>query len=189
MPPKKKLKKKKKNQINFEDYPNFKPNITPKEILQAGSFGGTYFRDIYSSVTKKKYKGKKVIEEFPKDWFEGLDIDKYIISSDYDKSINKYKVKCGSSLEDWEKKNWITEHDPYGWFQWYCRFYMGRRTDDDERQVKRWLKFAGPNGRFKKNLINKIKDNNADIDDYTISPVIRQSLQHWGYKITKKDLE
>tara|TARA_B100001057_G_C22497379_1_gene812610 strand:- start:110 stop:697 length:588 start_codon:yes stop_codon:yes gene_type:complete len=186
MPPKKKLKKKKKNQINFEDYPNFKPNITPKEILQAGSFGGTYFRDIYSSVTKKKYKGKKVIEEFPKDWFEGLDIDKYIISSDYDKSINKYKVKCGSSLEDWEKKNWITEHDPYGWFQWYCRFYMGRRIkEEDDRQISRWLGL----GRFKNRLYGMIerKKGIESLNDITISPVIRQVLHHWAYKVNRKD--
>ena len=175
--------------VKFDDYPEFKPNLTPKQVLRMGSFGGTYFRDIHSSITGKNYKGKTVIKNLPDDWFKGMDIDKKITSSKYDKNVNKYKVKCGSKLEAWEKSGWIVEQDPYGWFQWYCRFYMGRRTDDDERQVKRWLAFAGPKGRFKKNLINKIKDNNADIDDYTISPVIRQSLQHWGYKITSNDLK
>ena len=173
----------------FKDYPEFKPNLTPQQVLKMGSFGGTYFRPIYSSVTKKHYKSEDVINEYPKSWFKGINIEKFVTSSDYDKNVNKYKVKCGSELEDWEKSGWMRKQDPYGWFQWYCRFYMGRRSDDDERQVKRWLAFAGPKGRFKKNLINKIKDNNADIDDYTISPVIRQGLQHWGYKITKKDIE
>ena len=173
----------------FKDYPEFKPNLTPQQVLKMGSFGGTYFRPIYSSVTKKHYKSEDVINEYPKSWFKGINIEKFVTSSDYDKNVNKYKVKCGSELEAWEKSGWMRKQDPYGWFQWYCRFYQGRRTDDDERQVKRWLAFAGPKGRFKKNLINKIKDNNADIDDYTISPVIRQSLQHWGYKVTKKDLE
>ncbi len=173
----------------FKDYPDFKPNLTPQQVIKMGSFGGTYFRPIYSSVTKKHYKSEDVIKEFPNSWFKGINIEKMVTSSDYDKNVNKYKVKCGSKLEAWEGKGWMRKQDPYGWFQWYCRFYMGRRTDDDERQVKRWLAFAGPNGRFKKNLINKIKDNNADIDDESISPVIRQGLQHWGYKITKKDIE
>ena len=173
----------------FKDYPDFKPNLTPQQVLKMGSFGGTYFRPIYSSVTKKHYKSKDVIKEYPKSWFKGINIEKMVTSSDYDKNVNKYKVKCGSTLEAWEGKGWMNKQDPYGWFQWYCRFYMGRRTDDDERQVKRWLAFAGPKGRFKKNLINKIKDNNADIDDENISPVIRQGLQHWGYKITSNDLK
>ena len=173
----------------FKDYPEFKPNLTPQQVLKMGSFGGTYFRPIYSSVTKKHYKSQDIIKEYPKSWFKGIDIEKMVTSSDYDKNVNKYKVKCGSELEDWEDKGWIKEQDPYGWFQWYCRFYRGRRTDDDERQIKRWMGVAGPNSRFKKRLINMIKNKNADIDDYTISPVIRQVLQHWGCKVTKKDLE
>jgi len=173
----------------FKDYPEFKPNLSPQQVLKMGSFGGTYFRPIYSSVTKKHYKSEDVIKEYPKSWFKGIDIDKMVISSDYEKNVNKYKVECGSTLEAWEGKGWIVEQDPYGWFQWYCRFYRGRRTDDDERQIKRWMGVAGPNSRFKKRLINMIKNKNADIDDYTISPVIRQVLQHWGCKVTKKDLE
>ena len=65
---------------------------------------------------------------------------------------------------------------------------MGRRTDDDERQIKRWTALAGPNGRFRKRLINMIKKKGSDVDDFTISPVIRQTLQHGGYKLKKKDL-
>ena len=167
----------------------FKPNKSPKQVFKLGAFGGTYFRPIYSSVTDKKYTPSEAMKGLPKQWFQGLDMKTMVTSSTYDKKVNKYKVKCGSTLEAWESSGWINKQDPYGWFQWYCRFYMGRRTDDDERQVKRWLAFAGPNGRFKKNLINKIKDNNTDIDDESISPVIRQGLQHWGYKITSNDLK
>ena len=174
---------------HFKDHPEFKPNLSPHQVLKMGSFGGTYFRPIYSSVTKKHYKSEDVIKEYPKSWFKGIDIEKMVISSKYDKNVNKYKVKCGTGLEDWEGKGWIIEQDPYGWFQWYCRFYRGRRTDDDKRQIKRWMGVAGPNGRFKKRLINMIKNKDADIDDYTISPVIRQVLQHWGCKISKKDLK
>ena len=166
----------------------FKPNKTPKQIFKAGAFGGTYFRDIYSSVTKKKYKGKTVIKEYPKSWFKGFDIEKMIISQKYDKKINKYGVKCGTSLESWENSGWIVKQDPYGWFQWYCRYSMGRRTNDDERQINRWLKLAGPNGRFRRRLMNEIIKKGKRYNDKTVSPVIRQVLLHWGYELTSKDL-
>ncbi len=173
----------------FKDYPEFTPNISPKDVFKMGSFGGTYYRNIDSSITGKSYIGKKVIKEFPKSWFQGIDIDTMVVSSKYDKKINKYGVKCGSSLEDWEGNGWIVEQDPYGWFQWYCRFYRGRRTSDDERQIGRWLKLAGPNGRFRKRLINMIKKKNTSYDDEKVSPVIRQVLLHWGYQLTNKDLK
>jgi len=169
-------------------YPDFKPNISPKKVFQMGAFGGTYFRPIYSSVTGKNYKSGNVIREF-KDWFKNIDIEKKITSSKYDKNINKYKVKCGSSLEDWESKDWIKKQDPYGWFQWYCRFYKGRRSSDDKRQIKRWLALAGPNGRFRKRLLNMIQNKGANYDDTLISPVIRQTLLHWGYQIKSSDLK
>ena len=172
----------------FSDYPEFTPNVSPKQVFQCGSFGGTYYRDIDSSITGKSYKGKKVIQEFPKSWFQGLDIETMVISPKYDKKINKYGVKCGSSLEDWEDNGWIVKQDPYGWFQWYCRFYRGRRTSDDQRQIDRWLKLAGPNGRFRKRLINMIKKKNTKVNDFSVSPVIRQVLLHWGYELTSKDL-
>ena len=174
----------------FKDYPEFKPNLSPQQILKMGAFGGTYFRPIYSSVTNKHYKSEDVIEEYPKSWFKGIDIEKMVTSSKYDKKVNKYGVKCGSDLKDWEKSGWMHEQDPYGWFQWYCRFYMGRRTDDDERQIKRWLALTGPNGRFKNRLVNMIKNKkDAKYDDVSISPVIRQTLLHWGYQITPGDIK
>lgn len=173
----------------FKDYPEFKPNLSPAQVLKMGSFGGTYFRPIYSSVTEKHYKSDDVIKEYPKSWFKGIDIGEMVASPKYDKKVNNYKVKCGSDLEDWEKSGWMDKQDPYGWFQWYCRFYMGRRTDDDKRQIKRWLALTGPKGRFKNRLINMIKKKDSKYDDETISPVIRQTLQHWGYKLTSNDLK
>ena len=108
---------------------------------------------------------------------------------DYDKTINKYNVKVGTTLECWEDKNWINKKHPYGWIQWYCDFYSGKRSLDDERQIKRWQGVAGPNSRFRKRLINIIKKDNGKYNDYTKSPKIRQTLQHWSYVLTKKDFQ
>ena len=173
--------------LRFKDFPEFKPNLSPKQILQLGSFGGTYFRPIYSSVTKKSY-GDEVWMELPQEWLEGLDIETEVASSDYHKEVNRYGVKCGASLEMWESKGWIVAEDPYGWFQWYCRFFQGRRTEDDERQVGRWVRVAGEgSGRWRNFLIGKIQRSGKRFDDETVSPVTRQTLQHWGYYLTKKD--
>ena len=155
-------------------------------MFRLGSFGGTYWRPIYSSIMNKKYKN--VHRKFPSKWWKGIP-ENYLSSSDYDISVNKYKVKVGTSLEFWEGKGWITKHDPYGWVQWYCNFYNGRRSPDDERQIKRWKGVSGENGRFRKWLVTLILKNNAEWNDDSISPKIRQTLQHWGYKLTKKDFE
>lgn len=106
-------------ELVFPDFPTFRPNLTPKEVLQLGSFGGTYFRPIKSGVTSLSYKD--VWKELPADWLVGLDIKKMVSSSVYDKSKNTYGVDCGGDLHMWESSGWITEVDPYGWFQWYCR--------------------------------------------------------------------
>ena len=183
------------NTFYFEDYPNFKPNLSPKEILHMGSFGGGYFRPIYSSVTDHDY-GDEVWQELPQDWLEKLDIENKVFSKKYQTKVNYYKVKCGSSLSDWEEKGWITEHDPYGWFQWYCRFFQGRRCEDDERQVRRGMNCMGENGRWRLTLCKKIVDKVTEdktleeaFNDHKISPGIRQTLQHWGYKLTLEDLK
>ena len=89
----------------------------------------------------------------------------------------------------WEDSGWIVKEDPYGWFQWYCRYSMGRRSDDDERQIKRWLALAGPNGRFRRRLMNEIIKKKKRYNDSSVSPVIRQVLLHWGYELTSKDLQ
>jgi len=172
----------------FEDHPDFQPNLSPKEVLTMGSFGGTYFRPIYSGVTKLKY-GSEVWEELPKDWLQGLNIRSQVSCPVYDASRNKYGVKCGASLEEWESSGWMHKQDPYGWFQWYCRFYQGRRTEDDLRQIGRWARCAGTTGRWKNNLISKIVKAGCGWDNYGVSPVVRQTLQHWAYSLTQKDFD
>ena len=184
------------SEINFDDHPEFNPNLTPKDIMQRGSFGGTYFRDIYSSVTGLNYSN--VHEEFPLEWFENLDINTQVRSQKYNTKNNFYKVKCGSSLEEWESKDWISEIDPYGFVQWYFRFFQGRRCFDDDRQIKRFINFAGTKGRWRNNLCKKIVDKIQDVNDieevdeklndFKIAPGVRQSLQHWGYILTMDDL-
>ena len=174
--------------IHFKDYPEFVPNLTPKEIFQMGSFGGTYFRPIKSTVTNKTYRNQHL--EFPKNWYTGLDTSVYVTSDKCQPNINKYKVKSGLSLEEWESSGWITHHDPYGWFQWYCRFYQGRRCADDDRQVMRWVKYASEkSGRWRRRLINMCIDKKKAYDDRSVSPVIRQGLQHWGYILNEKDFK
>ena len=108
---------------------------------------------------------------------------------DYDKSINKYGVKVGTTLEFWENKGWISNYHPFGWVHWYCDFYKGNRSPDDKRQIKRWLGTAGPNSRFRKWLVSLIKNKSGVWNDNKISPKIRQTLQHWGYKLTKRDYD
>jgi hypothetical protein len=83
----------------------------------------------------------------------------------------------------------IGPHSPYGWFQWYCRFYQGRRCSDDTRQIGRWMGVCGPKGRFRSQLCNKIMAANTKFNDTKISPVIRQTLWHWGIEITEDVLE
>ena len=125
----------------FKDHPEFKPNLSPEKIINLGSFGGTYFREIESRITNKKYKNRYK-KYFSKEFLKKYDPKKYLCKKfiDYDKSVNNYNVKCGQQLEEWEDKGWITKHDPYGWFEWYCNFFNGRRIkDEDERQIKRWI--------------------------------------------------
>jgi len=175
-----------KRKTKFKDYPEFRPNLTPNEIFKLGSFGGTYWRPISSAITGKKYKNQHL--KYPKTWWEGIPEDHLTRKwDDYDISINKYGVKVGTTLEFWEEKEWIKKHHPYGWVQWYCDFYNGKRSQDDKRQIQRWIRTAGPNSRFRRVLINLINKNNAKYDDFSISPKIRQTLQHWGYVLTEND--
>ena len=172
--------------LKFKDYPDFKPNLTPRQIFKMGSFGGTYWRPIFSRVTNKKYRNQH--NKFPASWWKGIPEEHLTKPFDkYDTSINKYGEKVGTTLQFWEKKGWIEEQDPYGWIQWYCHFYNGRRSPDDERQIQRWKSLAGGNGRFSGWLKTIIKNRKGKYDDDTISPRIRQTLQHWAYKLTAKD--
>ena len=92
---------------------------------------------------------------------------------------NRYGVKCGRTLRFWENKAWINEIDPYGWFQWYVRYWLGRRSKDDERQIKRWKRIVS---WFRGKLVKMIKDVDSKSDDYSILLIIRQILLHWGYE-------
>ena len=110
---------------------------------------------------------------------------KYYRSNYYDVSVNIYGVKCGTSLRFWENKGWINSTDPYGWFQWYFRYWLSRRSLDNKRQIARW---KGIVSRFKGKLVTIIKDANGRFDDYSISPKITQILLHWVYELVESDL-
>ena len=140
---------------------DFGANITPVEAIKEGVFGGTYFRNIYSSVNNKWYK--KTWKEF----YELKDIDqKYYCSNYYDVSVIKYGVKCGTSLRFWENNDLINPIDPYGWFHWYFRYFFGRRSLDDKRQNNRWKRIVI---KFNGKLVKLIKIVNGKLDDYSIS--------------------
>lgn len=171
--------------IFFPDAPQFRPTMSPEDVLRAGAFGGTYFRPIYSSVAKARYVG--AWREFPKEWTAGLDPKAMLESSHYDVKVNKFRAACGQSLAAWESSGWIVKGDPFGWFHWYCRFYLGRRCDDDERQIGRWLACAGPTGRWKNNLIAKCVAAGKAHNDASVAPVVRQTLLHWAYELTEED--
>ena len=99
-------------------------------------------------------------------------------------NVNKYGVKCGTSLRFWENKGWINKIDPYGWFQWYFRYWLSRRSKVDKRKINRWEKIVS---RFKVKLVKMIRDVDSKFDDYSTSPKIRQLLLHWGYELPEKD--
>ena len=158
---------------------NFSPNKTPIEIIKEGAFGSSYFRDIYSNINKKWYKNSW------KEFFQLKDIDAKFYASDYyDVNVNKYDVKCGTSSRFCESKGCINKIDPYGWFQWCFRYWLGRRSKHDKRQINRCKKIAS---RFRGKLVKMIRNAGSKYDDFSISPKIRQILLHWGYELTKKD--
>ena len=95
---------------NFD--PEFLPQLTPKQMLQLGVFGGWYLNDC--------------MEEFPKDWF----VNAKLSNNGPDPKLNFFEVKASQPLSEWQRKGWIYADDPRGWFQWYCRYYMGRRLSD-----------------------------------------------------------
>ena len=159
---------------------NFGTNKTPIEVIKEGAFGRIYFRNIYSGINGKWYR--KSWKKF--DVLKNID-KKCYCSSCYDIGINIYKVRCGTSLQFWENKDWINFIDPYGWFQWYFKYWLGRRSLGDESQIDRW---KGIVSRFKDKLIRMIKDVNGRFDDYSISPKIRQTLLHWGFELVEDDL-
>ena len=159
----------------------FGVNKSPEQIINEGAFGGTYFRDIYSKLNNKRYRNSWKEFKFLNN------IDKKLYASNYyHAKINKYGIKCGTSFRFWENKGWINKQDPYGWFQWHCRYWLGRRSSDDERQIKRWNAIVN---RFKGILVKMIKDKGTKFDDYSVSPKIRQVLLHWGYELVESECQ
>lgn len=139
--------------------PEFKPELSPKEMLELGVFGGKYMTDC-----------KK---EFPKDWFEKAKLS----PRKKDISLNFFGVDASQSLSVWQKKEWIYPLDPRGWFQWYCRYYMGRRIpEEDQRQIKRWKAIKRHLGAVKKNCMK---------GDLGCRRKQRQALLHWAYDSRK----
>lgn len=182
--------------FRFDDAPSFSPNKSPEEMLREGVFGGSYFRPLRSKrlgiVIEDDWK------ELPVNWIQGLNVSTYLINSEYDAEINKYKVKCGQSIEEWEAAGWIAhEFDVRGWFQWYCRFYQGRRCEDDERQISRWSRCVGEKGRWKRALLSKYRamgvrhvfDDGEDEETKEVSPVIHQTCLQWAIEVTQHDLD
>lgn len=145
---------------NFDK--EFRPELTPKEMLKIGVFGGRYMRDCN--------------KEFPVDWFKKAKLYPEG-KSGHDPKINYFGVDASQPLILWKKKGWIYRDDPRGWFQWYCRYYMGRRIpEEDRRQIKRWKAIKRHIAQVKKNC--KKSDKNC-------RPKQKQALLHWAYDSRK----
>lgn len=142
---------------NFD--PEFKPELTPKQMLKLGVFGGKYMTDC----------GK----EFPADWYKNA----RLCPGKHDPELNYFGINASQPLSYWRKKGWIYHQDPRGWFQWYCRYYMGRRLPiEDERQIKRWKAIKRHIAQVKKNCKK---------GDINCRPKQRQALLHWAYDSRK----
>jgi len=135
-------------------YKIFKPQLTPKTMLSLGVFGGSYF-------------GLK-IKEYPRSWFKNVKTSK-----NFNVNLNRFKVKSGLSRKHWQEKGWIFKEDPLGWFQWYCRYSMGRRIPNiDQIQIKRWKNFNRHVVAIKKN---------CEDHDLSCRRKQRQAVLQWAY--------
>jgi len=134
--------------------PDFEPELTPAEMLALGVFGGCYMTDCRA--------------EFPAAWFRKAKLS----PGHHDPALNFFKVRASQPLAVWRKKGWIHRDDPRGWFQWYCRYYVGRRGPDDERQIRRW--------RAMRRHIAQLRGA-CRPRDLECRPRQRQALLHWAY--------
>jgi hypothetical protein len=142
---------------NFD--PEFNPDLSPREMLALGVFGGKYMTDCR--------------KEFPASWFKRAKL----ASSKRDKTLNYFGVNASQPLKEWRRKGWIYKDDPRGWFQWYCRYYMGRRMpEEDARQIGRWKKIRRHIAQIQKN---------CDRGDVFCRPRQRQAVLHWAYDSRK----
>ena len=143
--------------LNFD--PDFLPELSPKQMLEMGIFGGKYMTDC--------------AKEYPKDWFKNAKLNPEF----HDPGLNYFGVNASQPLSVWRAKGWIHPADPRGWFQWYCRYYMGRRIPgEDDRQIKRWLAI--------RRHISQIKKNCAP-QDLSCRRRQRQAVLHWAYDSRK----
>jgi hypothetical protein len=136
----------------------FKPELTPSEMLRLGVFGGKYMTDCTA--------------EFPAEWF----VRAKLCSDRRDASLNCFGVNASQPLAEWRRKGWIHDDDPRGWFQWYCRYYMGRRHEDDARQIARWKAVTRHLAQLRRNCRR---------GDLLCRPRQRQALLHWAYDTRK----
>jgi len=135
-------------------HPDFRPDLTPREMLTLGVFGGKYLTDCRA--------------EFPASWFANA----RLCHERHDPALNFFGVNASQPLAVWRKKGWIYREDPRGWFQWYCRYYLGRRCPDDERQIRRWSALR----RHVAQLRGACRPG-----DLSCRPRQRQALLHWAY--------
>jgi hypothetical protein len=135
-------------------HPEFHPELTPKQMIELGVFGGKYLTDCTA--------------EFPSDWFTNAKLS----PTRHDPQLNFFKVNASQPLSVWVRKGWIYKEDPRGWFQWYCRYYMGRRCPDDDRQIRRWRALRRHEAQVEKH---------CRPGDLTCRPKQRQALLHWAY--------
>ena len=137
---------------------DFRPELTPKQMLELGVFGGRYMTDCRA--------------EFPEDWFAKAKL----CPERHDAKLNLFGINASQPLSVWRKKGWLYEEDPRGWFQWYCRYYLGRRSSDNERQIRRW--------RAMRRHIAQV-ENNCPRQALDCRPRQRQALLHWAYDSRK----
>ena len=168
----------------------FTPNITPEEMFAGGAFGGGFFTDTYSHVLRAPLASSSVLPTLPFT-FSDQDAARLLTNGEPDGEVNRFGVRAGQSLQEWEKAGWIWSGDPRGWAEWYVRFWAGRRCEDDERQVRRWLKVAGPTGRFKRALLKKVQQSGRRdaLRDEDVGRVLRQCLWQWGYELTESEYD
>lgn len=141
---------------NFD--PEFKPELTPSELLELGVFGGKYMTDC--------------MDEFPVEWF----VHARLNPARHDPDLNFFGINASKPLSYWREKGWIHPDDPRGWFQWYCRYFMGRRGEDDSRQIKRWKAMTRHIAQINKN---------CPPGNLNCRRKQRQALLHWAYDSRK----
>ena len=138
--------------------PGFQPQLTPRQMLALGVFGGKYMTDCR--------------REFPASWFTRAKL----CSTHHNPTLNYFGVNASQSLATWRQKGWIRPQDPRGWFQWYCRYYSGRRTSDDRRQIRRWRAIARHVSAIRRN---------CEPGDLECRRRQRQAVLHWAYDSRK----